>query len=150
MGRDSGYIGIHSGLTTGADAILIPESGKDLIYLLEKAKNYDSEDAFLIVVSEGDEIGTDLVASKIKEVNPNVDLRITRLGHVQRGGNPSALDRMLGIRLGATSIEVLLRGSQNVMVGLINNMICTTSFQSVVKQHQIDEELQGLLEIFGS
>ena len=57
---------------------------------------------------------------------------------------------MLGIRLGATSIEVLLRGSQNVMVGLINNMICTTSFQSVVKQHQIDEELQGLLEIFGS
>jgi len=150
MGRDSGYIGIHSGLTTGADAILIPESGKDLIYLLEKVKNYDSEDAFLIVVSEGDEIGTELVASKIKEVNPNVDLRITRLGHVQRGGNPSALDRMLGIRLGATSIEVLLRGSQNVMVGLINNMICTTSFQSVVKQHQIDEELQGLLEIFGS
>ena len=150
MGRDSGYIGIHSGLTTGADAILIPESGKDLINLLEKIKNYDSEDAFLIVVSEGDEIGTDLVSSKIKEVNPNVDLRITRLGHVQRGGNPSALDRMLGIRLGATSIEVLLRGSQNVMVGLINNMICTTSFQSVVKQHQIDEELQGLLEIFGS
>ena len=150
MGRDSGYIGIHSGLTTGADAILIPESGKDLIYLLEKVKNYDSEEAFLIVVSEGDEIGTDLIASKIKEVNPNVDLRITRLGHVQRGGNPSALDRMLGIRLGVTSIEVLLRGSQNVMVGLINNMICTTSFQSVVKQHQIDEELQGLLEIFGS
>ena len=63
MGRDSGYIGIHSGLTVGADAILIPESGKDLIYLLEKIKNYESEDAFLVVVSEGDEIGAELVAA---------------------------------------------------------------------------------------
>ena len=90
------------------------------------------------------------MASKIKEVNPKADLRITRLGHVQRGGNPSAFDRMLGIRLGAASVDVLLRGSKNVMVGLYNNMICTTSFQSVVKQHHIDEELQDLLELFGS
>lgn len=150
MGRDSGYIGIHSGLVVGANGILIPESTQDLTYLLEKVKNYDSEDAFLIVVSEGDEIGTDLVASKIKEVNPDVDLRITRLGHVQRGGNPSAFDRMLGIRLGAASVEVLLRGSKNVMVGLYNNMICTTPFQNVVKQHHIDEELGDLLELFSS
>jgi 6-phosphofructokinase 1 len=150
MGRDSGYIGIHSGLMVGADAILIPESDTDFINLLDKVKNYDSEDAFLIVVSEGDEIGAELVSSKIKEVNPNVDLRITKLGHVQRGGNPSAFDRMLGIRLGVASIKVLLRGSKNVMVGLYNNMICTTPFQSVVKQHHIDEELQELLELFGS
>jgi len=81
--RDSGYIAIHSGLTVGAEAILIPESDKDFIYLLDKIKNYNSEDAFLIVVSEGDEIGAELVASKIKEINSNVDLRITRLGHVQ-------------------------------------------------------------------
>lgn len=150
MGRDSGYIGIHSGLVVGANGILIPESTQDLTFLLEKVKNYDSEDAFLIIVSEGDEVGTDVVASKIKEVNPKADLRITRLGHVQRGGNPSAFDRMLGIRLGAASVDVLLRGSKNVMVGLYNNMICTTSFQSVVKQHHIDEELQDLLELFGS
>ena len=150
MGRDSGYIGIHSGLMVGADAILIPESDTDFINLLDKVKNYDSEDAFLIVVSEGDEIGAELVSSKIKEVNPNVDLRITKLGHVQRGGNPSAFDRMLGIRLGVASIKFLLRGSKNVMVGLYNNMICTTPFQSVVKQHHIDEELQELLELFGS
>ena len=57
MGRDSGYIAIHSGLMVGADSILIPESGKDFIYLLDKVKNYDSEDAFLVVVSEGDELG---------------------------------------------------------------------------------------------
>jgi 6-phosphofructokinase 1 len=149
MGRDSGYIAIHSGLTLGADAILIPESGKDFIYLLDKVKNYDSEDAFLVVVSEGDEIGAELVSSKIKEVNPNVDLRITKLGHVQRGGNPSALDRMLGIRLGVAAVKTLLQEKKNVMVGVLNNQLHLTPFKGVVKQHQINDELHKLLELFG-
>jgi 6-phosphofructokinase 1 len=149
MGRDSGYIAIHSGLTTGADAILIPESGKDFIYLLDKVKNYDSEDAFLVVVSEGDEIGAELVSSKIKEVNPNVDLRITKLGHIQRGGNPSALDRMLGIRLGVEAVKSLLQSKKNVMVGILNNQLHLTPFNEVVKQHQVNKELHELLELFG-
>ncbi|MDT0691417.1 ATP-dependent 6-phosphofructokinase [Salegentibacter sp. F188] len=149
MGRDSGYIAIHSGLTTGADAILIPESGKDFIYLLDKVKNYDSEDAFLVVVSEGDEIGAELVSSKIKEVNPNVDLRITKLGHVQRGGNPSALDRMLGIRLGVEAVKSLLQSKKNVMVGILNNQLHLTPFNEMVKQHQVNKELHELLELFG-
>jgi 6-phosphofructokinase 1 len=149
MGRDSGYIAIHSGLMSGADAILIPESGTDFIYLLDKVKNYDSEDAFLVVVSEGDEIGADLVSSKIKEVNQNVDLRITRLGHVQRGGNPSALDRMLGIRLGVAAVDAVLRGIKNVMTGVLNNQLHFTPFEEVVKQHQVNDELMELLELFG-
>lgn len=148
MGRDSGYIAIHSGLTVGADAILIPESGKDFIYLLNKIKNYDSEDAFLVVVSEGDEIGAELVSSKIKEVNPNVDLRITRLGHVQRGGNPTALDRMLAIRMGVAAVEEILKGNSNKMVGFLNNQLKLTPFNKVVKQHQVNDELKGLLELF--
>lgn len=150
MGRDSGYIGIHSGLTVGADAILIPESGKDFINLLNKVKNYNSEDAFLIVVSEGDEIGAELVSSKIKEVNPNVDLRITKLGHIQRGGNPSALDRMLGIRLGVEAVKSLLQSKNNVMVGILNNQLHLTPFSEVVKQHQVNKELHELLELFGT
>ena len=150
MGRDSGYIGIHSGLTTGADAILIPESGRDFINLLDKVKNYNSEDAFLIVVSEGDEIGAELISSKIKEVNPNVDLRITKLGHIQRGGNPSALDRMLGIRLGVEAIKSLLQSENNVMVGILNNQLHLTPFSEVVKQHQVNKELHELLELFGT
>ena len=149
MGRDSGYIAIHSGLVVGADAILIPESGRDFIYLLNKVKSYDSEDAFLIVVSEGDEIGAELLASKINEVNSSVDLRITRLGHVQRGGNPSALDRMLGIRFGVAAVEQLLNGNKNKMVGLLNNELYLTPFEEVVKQHQVNDELQKLLELFG-
>ena len=150
MGRDSGYIGIHSGLTVGADAILIPESGKDFINLLKKVKNYNSEDAFLVVVSEGDEIGAELVSSKIKEVNPNVDLRITKLGHIQRGGNPSALDRMLGIRLGVEAVKSLLQSKKNVMVGILNNQLHLTPFNEVVKQHQVNKELHELLELFGT
>ena len=149
MGRDSGYIAIHSGLVVGADAILIPESGRDFIYLLNKVKSYDSEDAFLIMVSEGDEIGAELLASKINEVNSSVDLRITRLGHVQRGGNPSALDRMLGIRFGVAAVEQLLNGNKNKMVGLLNNELYLTPFEEVVKQHQVNDELQKLLELFG-
>ncbi|HUH29492.1 6-phosphofructokinase, partial [Gelidibacter sp.] len=150
MGRDSGYIGIHSGLMVGADAILIPESDTDFINLLDKVKNYDSEDAFLVVVSEGDEIGAELVSSKIKEVNPNVDLRITKLGHVQRGGNPSALDRMLGIRLGVEAVKSLLQSKKNVMVGILNNQLHLTPFNEVVKQHQVNKELHELLELFGT
>jgi 6-phosphofructokinase 1 len=149
MGRDSGYIAIHSGLTVGADAILIPESGKDFINLLDKVKKYDSEDAFLVVVSEGDEIGVEIVSSKIKEVNPNVDLRITKLGHVQRGGNPSALDRMLGIRLGVAAVKTLLKNNKNVMVGILNNQLHLTPFKEVVKQRQVNNELYELLELFG-
>ena len=150
MGRDSGYIAIHSGLTVGADSILIPESNKDIIYLLDKVKNYESEEAFLVVVSEGDEIGAELVATKIKEVNSNVDLRITKLGHVQRGGNPSALDRMLAIRLGVASVEALLKEKKNVMVGVLDNQLHFTPFEEVDKQHQINNELMKLLELFSN
>lgn len=149
MGRDSGYIAIYSGLMVGADSILIPESGKDFMYLLDKVKNYDSEDAYLVVVSEGDEIGAELVSSKIKEVNPNVDLRITKLGHVQRGGNPSALDRMLGIRLGVAAVKTLLQSKKNAMVGILNNQLHLIPIKEVVKQHQVDNELYELLELFG-
>ena len=149
MGRDSGYIAIHSGLMVGADAILIPESAKDFIQLLNKVKGYHSEEAFLVVVSEGDEIGAELVASKIKEINANVDLRITKLGHVQRGGNPSALDRMLGIRLGVAAVNALLQGRKNIMAGVLNNQLHFTPFEEVVKQHQVNDELMELLELFG-
>lgn len=150
MGRDSGYIAINSGLGTGADAILTPESGEDFIRLLDKLRKYDSEEAFIVVVSEGDELGTELVAAKIKEVNPKADLRITKLGHVQRGGNPSAFDRLLGIRLGVASVKALLSGEKDVMAGILNNELTLTPFQQIIKQHRINEELNELLKMFGS
>ncbi|MCH2448538.1 MAG: 6-phosphofructokinase [Gracilimonas sp.] len=148
MGRDSGYIAIHCGLGTGADSILIPESSEDFNWLLEKIRHYHSEEALILVVSEGDELGTDMVASKIREVNPSVDLRISILGHVQRGGNPSAFDRMLGIRLGVASVKAVMEGQKNVMTGIANNSLTFTPFENVVKQHQVNTELQELLTLF--
>jgi 6-phosphofructokinase 1 len=150
MGRDSGYIAINSGLGTGADAILIPEKKDDINLLLEKISNYKSDDAFIIIISEGDEVGIDITVAKIKKVNPDVDIRITKLGHIQRGGNPSGFDRMLGIRLGVSSIESLQNKLTNVMVGLQNNKIVNTPFKQVVKQHTVDIELQKLLNLFGN
>lgn len=147
MGRDSGYIAIHSGLSTGADAILIPESGQDFVQLLKRAGNYNGENAFIVIVSEGDELGAEIAASKIKELNPDVDLRITKLGHVQRGGNPSAADRMLGIRLGVASVKSILSQKKNVMVGVLNNELSLTPFEQVVKQHQVNNELYELVNI---
>ncbi len=150
MGRDSGYIAINSGLGTGADAILIPEKKDDINLLLEKISNYKSDDAFIIIISEGDEVGIDKTVAKIKKINQNVDIRITKLGHVQRGGNPSAFDRMLGIRLGVSSIDSLQNKLTNVMVGLQNNKIVNTPFKQVVKLHIVDKELRKLLNLFGN
>jgi 6-phosphofructokinase 1 len=148
MGRDSGYIAIHSGLGTGADGILIPKSSEDFNRLLEKIRHYHSQEELIVIVSEGDELGVDPVASKIREVYPSVDLRISILGHVQRGGHPSAFDRMLGIRLGVASVKALLEGHKNVMAGIVNNSLTLTPFEKVVKQHQVDAELQELLTLF--
>ena len=94
IGHDPGSIAIHSGLATAADGILIPESGR-LIRLLEKDAIH-SEEALIMIVSEGDELGVDLIAAKIREIKPTVDQRITTLGHVEREVSPPAADRCLG------------------------------------------------------
>lgn len=148
MGRDSGYIGTYAGLTSGADSILIPESDEDITYLVDKISDYHSEHAFIVVVSEGDEIGVEHICEKISTVNPSIDLRVTKLGHLQRGGNPSAADRMLAIRLGVHSVKALCAGESAKMVGILNNKVSNTPMQDVVKQHVINEELQGLLSVF--
>ena len=101
-----------------------------------------------MVVSEGDENGVEYVCEKITAVNPSIDLRVTKLGHLQRGGNPSAADRMLAIRLGVQCVKSLCAGESAKMVGILNNTVSNTSMQDVVKQHVINEELQGLLSVF--
>lgn len=150
MGRDSGYIAIHSGIGAAVDAILIPESQADFSALIQKISQYEGEDAFTVVVSEGDEIGSGQVASEIKSINPSVDLRITILGHLQRGGSPSAFDRMLGIRSGVAAIDELLKGEKNKMVGYFNNQLLLTPFDQVVKQHVINQELEKLLNMINN
>jgi 6-phosphofructokinase 1 len=148
MGRDSGYIAAYSGLTSGADSILIPESKNDIMHLVTDIKSYHSEHAFIVVVAEGDETGTDLVCKKIKTENPHIDLRLTKLGHLQRGGNPTSTDRMLAIGLGSFSVHALIENKTGMMAGIVNNKYCLTKFEHVIKKHEIADEIENLLSIF--
>ncbi|MEG1498140.1 MAG: 6-phosphofructokinase [Bacteroidales bacterium] len=145
MGRDAGFIALHSGIAVGAEDILIPETITDLDTLIEKLE-YDQrkhKTSGIIIVAEGDELGgaTD-VAKLVKERLPKYETRVTILGHIQRGGAPSCFDRVLASRLGYNGVKALLEGKEGVMVGQVNNEIVHIPFQKATKQHQqIEAEL---------
>lgn len=150
MGRDAGYIALSTGLSVGADGILIPETYADMDWLMKKIICRHRKEAMIIVVAEGDEVGANMLAEKIKESDVQYDIRVTVLGHIQRGGHPSAMDRMLGIRLGVFAVKALLQGEKNKMAGIINNRLQLTPFEKVVKQHEVDKEMMELMELFDS
>ncbi|RLD81513.1 MAG: 6-phosphofructokinase [Bacteroidetes bacterium] len=139
MGRDAGYIALTSGIATGAEMILVPESPTyidEMVYVLEKdwKKNKTSG---IIIVSEGDDSGGALEVEK--EINnrfPEFETRVSILGHIQRGGSPTAMDRVLASRLGNAAIMTLKDGVSGVMVGMVDNEIDLTSFEKSIKHHQ--------------
>jgi 6-phosphofructokinase 1 len=151
MGRDSGYIAIYTGIGGGAELILVPETETtidDIKNTLEqnwKKKKSSS----IIVVAEGDELGNaNMVSERVKEVMPKFDSRVTNLGHIQRGGTPTAADRVLASRLGLGAVEGLLNGHSNEMAGVVNNKLVYTSFDDAInKSKPISPELLRLNEI---
>lgn len=154
MGRDAGYIALHSGIATGAEHILIPERKTDinsvLDSLLEKEKRKKLVN--LIVVAEGDEFGgAEEVAKHVKARLPKVDTRVCILGHIQRGGSPTCLDRLIASRMGYHAVESLLSGRHNVMVGILNNKMHYTPLENAVKAKQkINEEWMKIVKILAS
>ncbi|MCB9251819.1 MAG: 6-phosphofructokinase [Flavobacteriales bacterium] len=138
MGRDSGFIGLAVGIAGGAESILIPEDHKDLerLYSLFSKKDGRQKAFSIIVVAEGEEGGVLKVASQLKERFPQLDIRSTILGHIQRGGSPSARDRILATRLGVSALERLIEGGKNECVGLINNNIHFTSFKEAISKRK--------------
>jgi 6-phosphofructokinase 1 len=154
MGRDAGYIALHSGIATGAENILIPERKTDveeLVHgLLEKEKRKKLVN--LVVVAEGDEFGGgNEVAKIIKERLPNADVRVCILGHIQRGGSPSCLDRLIASRMGYSAVECLMEGRHNVMVGIVNNRMSFTPLEKAVKAKQkINNEWLKIVKILAS
>ncbi|MDI9358460.1 MAG: 6-phosphofructokinase [Phycisphaerales bacterium] len=151
MGRDAGYIALYSGIATGAENILIPETKTDIEDvikgLLEKEKRKKLVN--LIVVAEGEEFGgANGVAKIIKEQAPNTDLRVCVLGHIQRGGSPSCADRVYASHMGYYAVEGLIHGKSNVMVGIINNKIHYTNFDAAIKLKQkIGQEWMKIVKI---
>jgi 6-phosphofructokinase 1 len=154
MGRDAGYIALHSGIATGAENILIPESKTDMegmiTSLTEKEKRKKLVN--LVVVAEGDEFGGGTeVGNFLKEKLPNADIRVCILGHIQRGGSPSCLDRLIASRMGFHSVECLMNGTHNVMVGIVDNKMKYTPLDKAVKAKQkISEEWLKIVKILAS
>ena len=135
MGRDAGYIALHSGIATGAENILVPESETDIEELITSLTKNEKRQKLvnLIVVAEGEKIGANEIAAVIEKRLPNADTRVCVLGHIQRGGSPTCLDRLIASRMGYHAVECLLNGRYNVMVGILNNKMNYLPLDKAVK-----------------
>ena len=154
MGRDAGFIALNVGLGGGAEGILIPESESDFNYAVENLrKGWQREKtSSIIIVAEGDEEGGvfDIVKS-MKPLIPNFEYRVSILGHIQRGGSPLAMDRVLGSRLGYAAVEGLKDGHNREMVGVVNHEVVFTPFGHCIEQAKaIDPSLIKLAEILST
>jgi 6-phosphofructokinase 1 len=153
MGRDAGYIALHSGIATGAENILVPERKTDLDDivqgLLEKERRKKLVN--LIVVAEGDEFGATEIQKVLKERLPKAEIRVCILGHIQRGGAPSCLDRLIASRMGYHAVESLIEGRHNVFVGILNNKMHYIPLENAVKNKgKIGEEWMKIVKILAS
>jgi len=155
MGRDAGFIALNAGVGAGAEEILIPEEDLGLDRLLESLKK--SRDAgkssSIVVVAEGDKIGKNVfeLADYVEENLPEYEVRVSVLGHMQRGGSPSCFDRVLASRLGVKAVELLIEGETNLMVGLVNNEVKATSLEKAIKgQNTINKELLKVSDIMST
>ncbi len=140
MGRDSGYIALYSGIATGAENILIPETKTDIDEIIASMNEKEKRRKLvnLIVVAEGDEFGgANEVARLVKEKLPNADIRVCILGHIQRGGSPTYYDRVMASTMGYHAVDSLIKGRYNVMVGIVNNIPHYTPLDEAVKQKEI-------------
>ncbi|HEY9170072.1 MAG TPA: 6-phosphofructokinase [Lutibacter sp.] len=152
MGRDAGFIALNAGVGAGAEEILIPEENLGLDRLLESLKRSkrSGKSSSIVVVAEGDKIGKNVfeLADYVEQNLPQYDVRVSVLGHMQRGGSPSCFDRVLASRLGVKAVELLLDGKTNLMVGMVNNEIEAIELKEAVKgRHEIDKELLRVSDI---
>lgn len=150
MGRDAGLIALRSGIGSGAEAILISEAKTDfnklIKHLQEGRKDKHSK---IVIVSEQKGSGSILqIAERVKKEIPSYDIRVSVLGHIQRGGNPTCMDRVNSSRIGFSAVEALMNGKKNVMVGIINNKISYTLFENATKHIQeLHPDLERMMRI---
>lgn len=152
MGRHTGYIALAAGIAGGAELILIPEKQgqwKELAAMF--GGETKSPKAFsIVIVAEGDEEGGAIkIVDRLKKEIPDFDPRVSILGHIQRGGSPTAYDRVLASRLGNAAVEALLAGETNKMAGLVNNQVVLTPYDEAIKKSKpLNPGLLKLVDIF--
>lgn len=136
MGRDCGLIAMRTGISTGAEVVVVPEVKVDYKSVMSRMdKTRKNKSSRIIIVAEGDKDGGMVVADKIREYFPHYDVRVSILGHMQRGGSPSCMDRVLASRLGVAAVEGLLEGRRGVMAGLIHGEVEYTPFANAIKHN---------------
>ena len=153
MGRDAGLIALRSGIGAGAEAILIPETKNDLNKLIERLhKSRKDKGSKIIIVAEGDESGGAYkVADNLKKHFPQFDMRVSILGHIQRGGSPTCMERVNASRIGYASVEGLLKGKKNVMTGIVKNEVVYTHFEKAVKHvEELHPDMLKMMEILSA
>jgi 6-phosphofructokinase 1 len=152
MGRDAGHIALNAGIGAGAEEILIPEEDLGLERLLESLQKskLTGKSSSIVVVAEGDKTGKNVFELKeyVEENMPEYDVRVSVLGHMQRGGAPSCFDRVFASRLGVKAVESLLENKTNLMVGLLNDKMALTPLEQAIKGHcEVDKELLRVSDI---
>ena len=152
MGRDAGHIALNAGIGAGAEEILIPEENMGLDRLLESLKNSQKsgKSSSIVVIAEGDKTGKNVfeIASYVENNMPEYEVRVSVLGHMQRGGAPSCFDRVLASRMGVGAVESLLNQKNNVMVGIKNDKIILSPLEQAVKgQTEVNKNLIRVSEI---
>lgn len=155
MGRDAGHIALNAGIGAGAEEILIPEEDLGLDRLLESLQKSKAsgKSSSIVVVAEGDKMGKNVFELKdyIEQHLPEYDIRVSVLGHMQRGGAPSCFDRVLASRLGVKAVESLLEGKSNFMVGINKDEVRLTPLEQAIKGHYpIDLELLRVSDIMST
>ncbi len=152
MGRDAGDIALNAGIGAGAEEILIPEEemGREKLLASLKRSKKSGKTSSIVVVAEGDQIGKNIfgLADYIQEHMNEYEVKVTVLGHIQRGGSPSCYDRVLASRLGIGAIDALLRGERNVMIGISHKKVVSVPFMDAIKgENEIDLELIRVADI---
>ncbi len=149
MGRDAGFLALNGAIAVGAEAAIIPEIATEVDQLAELIENgfRKSKNSSIVLVAESELTGGAMgLAERVKNEYPQYDVRVTILGHIQRGGSPTATDRILASRLGNAAIQALLEGQRNVMVGVQNNEIVYVPFIKAIKKDKpISRELLNTL-----
>ncbi len=155
MGRDAGHIALNAGIGAGAEEILIPEEDLGLDRLLESLRKSKASGkaSSIVVIAEGDKIGKNVFELKdyVEANMPEYDVRVSVLGHMQRGGSPSCFDRVLASRFGVKAVESLLEGKSNYMVGILGDKITLTPLEQAIKGNTvIDRELLRVSDIMST
>lgn len=151
MGRHAGFLALHTAIGSGAGSVLIPENDdtlENLLTHLKKAAKRNKPFGFIIVAEGNKYGGAREVARLVKERFDHYDTKVTVIGHLQRGGSPTCIDRVLASRLGYEAVEALLRGVSGVMVGILNNQITYTPFEeAITKTKDVNRDLMRIAEI---